>query len=242
MIEESRIQPLNKNHPARGEFVVYWMQASQRAEYNHALEYAITRANESKLPVIVYFGLTDAFPEANERHYYFMLEGLKDVQKSLANKGIGMIIERCSPEVGIVKFAKRAYLVVCDSGYLKIQRKWRGYVSKHVQCPLIQVESDVVIPVEMASNKEEYSAATLRRKLQHVLLQYLVPIEEQLPAIDSTRLEFKSYDIDNITKVLSKLVIDRTVRPSLLYHEGTSEARSCTRYTLWSIAKTYDSG
>jgi len=116
MIEESRIQPLNKNHPARGEFVVYWMQASQRAEYNHALEYAITRANESKLPVIVYFGLTDAFPEANERHYYFMLEGLKDVQKSLANKGIGMIIERCSPEVGIVKFAKRAYLVVCDRG------------------------------------------------------------------------------------------------------------------------------
>ena len=83
MIEESRIRPLNENRPKKGEFVLYWMQASQRAEHNHALEFAIEQANELKLPVIVYFGLTDTFPEANERHYYFMLEGLKNVQKAL---------------------------------------------------------------------------------------------------------------------------------------------------------------
>jgi deoxyribodipyrimidine photo-lyase len=225
MIEKSRIQSLNKNRPTRGDFVLYWMQASQRAEYNHALEYAVAQANESKLPVIVYFGLTETFPEANERHYYFMLEGLRDVEKALADKGIGMVIERCSSEVGTVKFAKRARLVICDRGYLKIQRKWREYVSKQVQCPLIQVESDVVIPVEMASNKEEYSAATLRRKLQRVLPQYLVPVEEQLPEIDSTRLEFESYDISDIPKALAKLTIDRTVRPSLFYLGGATEAK-----------------
>jgi deoxyribodipyrimidine photo-lyase len=54
MIEESRIRPLNKNRPKKGEFVLYWMQASQRAEHNHALEFAIEQANELKLPVIVY--------------------------------------------------------------------------------------------------------------------------------------------------------------------------------------------
>jgi deoxyribodipyrimidine photo-lyase len=238
MIGESRIQPLNKNRPTRGEFVLYWMQASQRAEYNHALEYAVTQANESKLPIIVYFGLTETFPEANERHYYFMLEGLKDVQKALADKGIAMVIERSSPEIGAVKFAKKASIVVCDRGYLKIQMKWREYVSKQVQCPLIQVESDVVIPVEMASNKEEYSAATLRRKLQRVLPQHLVSIEEQLPAIDSTRLEFESFDISDIPKALSKLVIDRTVRPSLLYHGGTAEAKKNLReFILKKLAK-----
>lgn len=238
MIEASRIQPLNKNRPTRGEFVLYWMQTSQRAEYNHALEYAVTQANDSKLPVIVYFGLTETFPEANERHYYFMLEGLRDVQKALANKGIGMVIEQCSPEIGAVQFAKRAYLVVCDRGYLKIQRKWREYVSKQVRCPLIQVESDVVVPVETASNKEEYSAATLRRKLQQVLPQHLVTMEAQLPSIDSTRLEFESYDISDIPKALSKLVIDRTVKPSPLYHGGTTEAKkNLTAFILKKLAK-----
>jgi len=37
------------------------MQASQRAEYNHALEYAISKGNELHQPVIVFFGMTDHF-------------------------------------------------------------------------------------------------------------------------------------------------------------------------------------
>ncbi len=242
MIEEFRIRPLNKNRPKKGEFVLYWMQASQRTEHNHALEFAIEQANERKLPVIVYFGLTDTFPEANERHYYFMLEGLRDVQKALANKGIGMVIERSSPEVGTASFAKRASLVICDLGYLRIQKKWREYVSKHVECPLIQVESDVVIPVEKASNKEEYSAATLRRKMERVLPHYLVSLEEQLPRIDSTRLEFESRDISDISKTLANLAIDRSVRPSLLYHGGTDEAKKrLGEFILKKLAKYQES-
>jgi len=238
MIEESRIRPLNENRPKKGEFVLYWMQASQRAEHNHALEFAIEQANELKLPVIVYFGLTDAFPEANERHYYFMLEGLKNVRKSLASKGIGMVIERCSPEVGTVKFAKRASLIVCDRGYLKIQKKWRQYVSEHIECPLIQVESDVIVPVEVASTKEEYSAATLRRKIQRVIPKYLVSLAEQIPCIDSTGFEFGSQDISDTSKALAKLTIDRSVRPSLLYHGGTDEAQKRLReFILKKLAK-----
>ena len=100
MIEESRIRPLNRRHIAKGEYVLYWMQASQRVEYNHALEFAIKQANELKLPLIVFFGLTDAFPEANERHYYFMLEGLRIVRRDLRDRGTGMIVERVSPEIG----------------------------------------------------------------------------------------------------------------------------------------------
>ena len=73
MIEDTRVQPLNKNRFVKGEYILYWMQASQRAEYNHALEFAINQTNERRQPLIVYFGLTDEFPEANERHYYFML-------------------------------------------------------------------------------------------------------------------------------------------------------------------------
>ena len=81
MIQKERIKALNKKELKKGEYVLYWMQASQRAEYNHALEYAILKANELHQPVVVFFGITDHFPEGNERHYYFMLEGLREVKQ-----------------------------------------------------------------------------------------------------------------------------------------------------------------
>jgi deoxyribodipyrimidine photo-lyase len=225
MIEESRIQLLNKEITKNGEYVLYWIQASQRAEYNRALEFAINQANQRQLPVLVYFGLTECFPEANERHYYFMLEGLREVKETLIRKGIGMVIERCSPEIGAVKLAKKASLVVCDCGYLHIQKRWREHIARLIECPLIQVESDVIVPLKIVSNKEEYSAATLRPKLQRALPQYLASLDQQVPVIDSTKLDFESFNISDTPRVVSELVIDHNVKPSPLYHGGTAEAR-----------------
>lgn len=65
MIHHERIQWLNNKPFIEGDYVLYWMQASQRAEYNHALEYAITKANELDKSLIVFFGITDAYPAAN---------------------------------------------------------------------------------------------------------------------------------------------------------------------------------
>src|SRR5215212_2373058 len=64
--------------PSRGptRYVLYWMQQSQRARFNRALEYAVEEANARDLPVLICCGLTDGYPEANARHYAFMLEGL----------------------------------------------------------------------------------------------------------------------------------------------------------------------
>ena len=60
MTEPARILSLNDLPPDnKGRYVLYWMQQSQRTDFNHALEYAIRGANESNLPVLVGFGLTD---------------------------------------------------------------------------------------------------------------------------------------------------------------------------------------
>jgi deoxyribodipyrimidine photo-lyase len=75
------------------------MQSSHRAEYNHALEYAILRANQLDKLLLVYFGITDDYPEANETHYYFMLEGLREAQSSLEGRGVGMVILHRSPKI-----------------------------------------------------------------------------------------------------------------------------------------------
>src|SRR4030042_4814509 len=154
MIQKERIKVLNRKGIQKGKYILYWMQASQRAEYNHALEFAVLKANELRQPLIVFFGITDQFPEANERHYTFMLEGLKEVTHSLEKRGIQMVILHKSPEIGVLQLAKKASLAVVDRGYLRIQKAWRDDASKKMDCPLIQGETDVVVPVEETSIQE----------------------------------------------------------------------------------------
>ena len=224
MIQEERVQALNRRETRKGEYVLYWMQASQRAEYNHALEFAISKANQLRQPVITFFGITDKFPEGNVRHYTFMLEGLREVKRSLERKGIQMVILHESPEKGAVQLAKRASLAMVDRGYLRIQRAWRHDAANRMDCPLIQVESDVIVPVEEVSQKEEYAAATLRPKIHKKLNHFLIPLKEGAPAIGSLSLDFESFDIDDLEKAISRLKIDRSVRRVSSFHGGTKEA------------------
>ena len=157
MIQQERIKLLNNRRASGGKYVLYWMQAAQRAEYNHALEYAVRTANKLKKPVLVFFGITESWPEANLRHYYFMLEGLQEVQKALRAKGIQMVIRRDSPDTGVAKLAKDAALVVVDAGQLRIQKKWRASTATQINCPLYEVETNLVVPVQEASSKENFS-------------------------------------------------------------------------------------
>ena len=226
MIQKERVRLLNEKSLRKRKYVLYWMQASQRTEYNHALEFAILKANELRQPLIVFFGITDQFPEANERHYTFMLEGLKEVKDSLRKRGIQMVIRHESPEAGALRLATRASIAVVDRGYLRIQRAWREDAFKKMECPLFQVESDVIVPVEETSPKEEYAAATIRSKLKRKLDAFLVPLKEHEPIIDSLSLDFDSFDIDDLEKSTSKLRIDRSVKRVDSFHGGTKEAKS----------------
>ncbi len=226
MIQKERTKALNKKEVKKGAYVLYWMQASQRTEYNHALEYAISKANELRQPIIVFFGMTDAFPEANERHYAFMLEGLGEVRQSLEKRGIQMVILHKSPEMGVLQLAKRASLAVVDRGYLKIQKKWRSDAASKMSCPLIQVESDVIVPVEETSPKEEYAAATIRSKIHRKFSDFLVPLKQIKPAVDSLSLDFDSFDLSDVDEAISKLRIDRSVQRVSSFQGGTKEARN----------------
>ncbi|MEM2907320.1 MAG: deoxyribodipyrimidine photo-lyase [Candidatus Odinarchaeota archaeon] len=225
-IQHTRIKLLNaKAVNYSGRYILYWMQASHRCEYNHALEYAIIKANEMHTPLIVLFTLTENFPRANERHYYFMLEGLREVESSLKNRGISLIIRQGNPPSIINEFAENANLIVVDRGYLRIERDWREKAAASVACPLIQVETNVIVPVEEASNKEEYSAATFRPKIFRKLHEYLIPLPELKPRFSSLNMDFQSLDIDDINLTLSKLNILRDVKPVDSLKGGTGKAK-----------------
>ena len=81
-VQNTRIQLLNDREVVQGRYVLYWMQQSQRADWNHALELAVQEANRLKQGVLVAFGLMGDYPEANLRHYTFMLEGLQETEQA----------------------------------------------------------------------------------------------------------------------------------------------------------------
>src|SRR5918995_2265150 len=168
-IQRERVQNLNEADVRKGDYVLYWMQSSQRAEHNHALEYAIQRANELDQRLLVVFGLTADYPEANLRHYTFMLEGLKDAQEALRRRGIKMVVREGSPDEVAIDVGKNASLIVTDRGYMRPQKRWREKVAKEAGCLVTQVESDVVVPVELASGKQEHAARTLRPRIGEYL-------------------------------------------------------------------------
>ena len=175
-VNTDRIVELNDRPIRDGDYVIYWVQQAQRAEINPALEYAVYRANQLDLPVIAVFGLTASYPEANLRHYRFMLQGLQDLEQGLRRRRIKLVVRPKEPDAAAIEMAENAALAVCDRGYLRFQKIWRQTVARQIKCRLIQVETDAIVPVKIASEKTEYAARTIRPKLHRQVSDFLVPL------------------------------------------------------------------
>jgi deoxyribodipyrimidine photo-lyase len=197
MIQPGRIH-LRRDAPpnGRGRYVLYHMQQSQRAECNHALEYAIRQANELRLPVLVVFGLTARYPGANRRHYAFMLEGLAETQRALAQRGVRLVVRPEEPDRAALALAGAAALLVLDRGYTRHQREWRAAIAAQAPCRTVEVESDAVVPVEAAMDHEAYMAATLRPRIARLLKDFLVPLKETKPDLASLRMKVPGPELD----------------------------------------------
>lgn len=208
MIQPERIRHLNERPVRKGTYVLCWMQASPRLSCNHALQYAIRQANRLGLPVVAFFSLVPGYPEAAPAHYRFMLEGLDGLRKSLAESGIQLVIRVGPPLLHLPDLSGEAALVVTDRGYLPVAKEWKESVARQISCHLTQVESDVVVPVESASPKEEWAAATFRPKINAGLDRFLVSIEEQQPDISSLALDIGGDDTHLPSALIPRLVPD----------------------------------
>jgi deoxyribodipyrimidine photo-lyase len=176
-IHTARITSLAKDCPDGTQRIIYWMQQAQRVAYNHALSFAIDQANQRRIPLSVVFVLADDIPDANLRHYSFMLEGLFSTAKEIASIGLDFIIVFGDPVRILPVLAQPGTFLVTDTGYTSWQRDWRDKIGSVLpESCFCRIESDVVVPLRIASNKEEYAAATLRPKILRNLSEFLQPV------------------------------------------------------------------
>ncbi|MBN1837101.1 MAG: deoxyribodipyrimidine photo-lyase [Spirochaetales bacterium] len=209
-----RARALNGRGAAPGDYVLYWMQASQRVLENPALEQAVERANELSLPVVVGFGLSASVLPANPRHYAFMLQGLEQVGPELERRGIRLAVLSEAPDQAALALGRRAALIITDAGYLRRHRSWRARVATEAPCAVVQVEGNAVVPVEEASDRGEWAAATFRPRIRRRLPEYLAPTQSHELRRDSLGLEL---DLPLLPprSVGPGLLTDSALRPSL---------------------------
>ena len=226
-IQEGRVRHLNDEGVRNGDYVLYWMQQAQRTEHNHALEYAVQNANELGQPLLVVFGLMDDYPSANARHYAFMLEGLRDVQESLKGRGIKFVVRKGAPDKVALRLGENASMIVSEGAYLRPERSWRQRVAEQTGRRVVRVESNVVVPIELASDKREVAARTLRPKIRRHLDEYLVELLPTETEKDSLDLGVEDgIDLSDIDAVLEGMNIDKSVEPlSYLYTGGLTAAK-----------------
>jgi deoxyribodipyrimidine photo-lyase len=204
-----------------GRCIVYWMQRSQRAIDNPALNTAVNVANELRKPVVVFFAPVPFYPHANQRHYSFLVEGIPDIAKDLARRSIGFVL-RAYPNHSLLKFCAevRAAIVIGDENPLREPEEWRSHVTQQINVPFWTVDADVIVPSKLLG-REHYAARTIRPRLNELLPDFLIPLKNppaHVPWTAPPRIKSLTPGPD----FTSEWTLDRSV-PSVTQWKGGSK-------------------
>ncbi|HEX6124884.1 MAG TPA: deoxyribodipyrimidine photo-lyase [Pyrinomonadaceae bacterium] len=244
-----RVVELNNARPnAKARYVLYWMQMYKRTSHNHALTFAIRKANELRLPLVVYEGLKYYYPWASDRLHTFILEGVAEKRREFERLGIRYVFylqkDADSPKQTVALLAKDAACIVTDDYPCFIIPDHNRRVAERADIPVYAVDSNGVIPMA-TFEKEEYAAYTIRPKVKKILPNYLKAFAEEVIEIDGKAVEVSCPETDVTESKLAQFVaecdIDHSVKPSPVYHGGTSNGRARLRKFVEEILPHYGS-
>ena len=247
-INERVVQLNEKETNRNGRYVLYWMQMFKRTSHNHALIWAIRKANELKLPLVVYEGLKYYYPWASDRLHTFILEGVEEKRREFERLGIRYIFylqkDESSPKNTVAKLARDAALIVTDDFPCFIIPGHNRRIAKPAEIAVHAVDSNGIIPMSKFE-KEEYAAYTIRPKIKKLLPSYLKPFAEETVENDSTNIDIDAsfetvVTADGIAELVSQSDIDHSVKPSPVYHGGTANGRERLMKFVEEILPDYD--
>ncbi|MDB4881554.1 MAG: deoxyribodipyrimidine photolyase [Gemmatimonadetes bacterium] len=214
-LNEKRLQP-------DGDFVLYWMQTTQRFEENWALRLATLEADRVGKPLLIHQELQPTEPFASARFHTFVLQGAKELAERAAQLGLTYrfaLGRRRDDDRAVERLAGRAAIVVTDlfptGGVAERSRR----LADQVSCRVVAVDSVGVVPAA-SFHREEYAARTIRPKLAKLIDHSLEPVEDRPPRRPLAAAILASLEMDwldlsrcDIESEVSACEIDQTVRP-----------------------------
>jgi deoxyribodipyrimidine photo-lyase len=201
-----------------GEYVLSWMQSARRLQQNLALDFAIARANEWRLPVVVYESLRPDYPFANDRLHTFVLQSVAGKYADAEARGIRyeFFLPRTPRDArGMVEqLAARSRLVVTDKYPTFIVQQQTERFLARTSAPVALIDGNGMLPMR-AFAKEQYSAKFLRDRAHRIFEQHWTPILDLSARVQrwNGTLPFDSYDGSDPAQAAAACDIDHTVAP-----------------------------
>jgi len=169
---------------ADGDFVLYWMIAFRRAEWNFSLQRAVHWAVELKKPLVVLEALRCGYRWASDRLHQFVIQGMADNARQLGRKPV-LYYPYLEPQPGagrglLAAWAQRACVVVSDDFPCFFLPRMIASAARQVPVRLELVDSNGLLPLR-AADRVFARAFDFRRFLQQNLRPHLDEFPEPDP-------------------------------------------------------------
>ncbi len=190
-VPEIRIKKANRaDADARGSYVLYWMTAYRRVEYNYSLQRAAEWCRELKKPLLILEALRCGYQWASRRLHRFIIQGMLDNASGIEGKNV-LYYPYLEPEHGSGKglldsLSKDACVVVTDDFPCFFIPRMIRAASGMIPVAFELVDSNGILPMR-AGAQEFKTAYSFRRFLQKVLPSHLLdlPLKNPLKEIPS---------------------------------------------------------
>jgi deoxyribodipyrimidine photo-lyase len=185
-----------------GEYVLYWMIAFRRTEWNFSLQRAIEWAETLHRPLLIFEPLRVGYQWASDRLHRFVIDGMVDNRARVANmKSRGVLYfpyVEPAPDADkglLAALAGRACVVVTDDFPSFFLPRMVSSAAARLPVRLEQVDSNGLLPLR-ATDRLFTTAFSFRAFLQKELPQHLEDFPQpeplagvKLPAIDALPFE-----------------------------------------------------
>ena len=235
------------------DYVLYWMIAARRAQWNFALDRAVDCARALARPLLVLEPLEVDYPWASDRLHRFVLDGMRDNARAFREAGLAYF-PYVEPSPGaadglLAALAARACLVVTDDFPCFFLPRLVASAARVLDVRLEAVDGNGLIPLA-APDRVFTTAAAFRRHVQASLIDHLRaapranPLADHaLPPLPDVLGEIRdrwppaSPDLlDGRAGTLGRLPIDHTVPPAPMTGGSAAAARSLARFVDVALA------
>src|SRR5262249_55491088 len=138
-----------------GRYVLYWMIATRRTEYNFAMERAIFWATELRRPLVVFEPLASNYRWASARFHPFVIDGMRENAAALRNGPVTYrgYVETAAGEGKKVfsKIAADACMIVTDDYPAFEIPRWIAKVAANSPVLVEKVDSNGLFPMRGTS-------------------------------------------------------------------------------------------
>ena len=198
-VNSARIFEINNNKPAKTGIIVYLCEREIRTKDNFALQFSIQKSKELNLHLKV------IHPKVNYKYQPkqdFIDNQIAQVKRQFNNMGLDFEIIEKSP-FEIIKNIKPALLILDFNPILK-----RDYLES-IDSKIYEIDGHNITPARFLSGKQEYSAATVRRKIYYKISPFLT--------------EFYNLSTE---KVKADYILDDFIENKLFYYSEYKNAPS----------------